>query len=168
AGGCNLALRDLDNVDYVALVNSDLFVEPGWLSPLVGAFIRNPTLGAACPKILFAARFREVELRSDTHIPGRGDTRRLGVRVSGARVGGSDVWRDTQLYKGFWGPEPGSEDLTAQWTSGRAIVRVPVTETNLADACELRLAARDSATVTVVSGHRETQLTVGPQPAWHT
>ena len=34
AGGCNLALRDLDEVDAVALVNSDVLVEPGWLAPL--------------------------------------------------------------------------------------------------------------------------------------
>ncbi len=168
AGGCNLALRDLDDIDYVALVNSDVLVEPGWLEPLARAFSRDPTLGAACPKILFAPRFREVELRSGTHIPGRGDTRRLGVRVSGARVGGTDVWRDTQLYEGFWGPEPGSEDLTAQWTSGRAVLRVPVTDSHPADACELRLAAGEFATVTVVSGSREASLTVGPQPAWHT
>ncbi|HZM39285.1 MAG TPA: glycosyltransferase, partial [Acidimicrobiales bacterium] len=27
----NLALRDLDGVDFVGLVNADSFVEPGWL-----------------------------------------------------------------------------------------------------------------------------------------
>ena len=37
AGGNNLALRDLDGVDYVALLNNDAFVEPGWLEPLVAA-----------------------------------------------------------------------------------------------------------------------------------
>jgi GT2 family glycosyltransferase len=169
AGGCNLALRDLDDVDYVALVNSDVLVEPGWLAELVRAFTRNPTLGAACPKILFAPRFREVELRSDTHIPGRGDQRRLGVRVSGTRVGGTEVWRDTQLYDGFWGPEPGSESGGGgQWTSSRAILRIPVTDSGPADACELRLATREYATVTATSSGRKGQLTVGPQPAWYT
>lgn len=169
AGGCNLALRDLDDVDYVALVNNDVLVEPGWLAPLARAFSRSPMLGAACPKILFAPRFRDVELRSDTHVPGRGDHRRLGVRVSGARVDGSDVWRDTQLYEGFWGPEPDAEPGGGgQWTSGRAILRVPVTEADPADVCELRLATSQSAKVTAVSAGREEQLTAGPQPVWHT
>jgi GT2 family glycosyltransferase len=169
AGGCNLALRDLDDVDYVALVNSDVLVEPGWLAPLARAFGRNPTLGAACPKIVFAPRFREVELRSSTHTPGRGDQRRLGVQVSGARVAGSDVWRDTQLHEGFWGPEPGPEPgSTSQWTASRAVLRVPDTDSGGTDAGELRLAAGEPTTVTVVSGRREEQLTVGTQAAWHT
>jgi GT2 family glycosyltransferase len=167
AGGCNLALRDLDDVDYVALVNNDVIAEPGWLAPLVRAFGRNPTLGAACPKVVFASRFREVELRSDTHTLGRGDHRRLGVRVSGARVGGEDVWRDTQLHEGFWGPEPDVEPgSTAQWTSGRALLRVPVSDTDPADMCELRLATECPTTVTSTSGGIEAQLTVGPDPQW--
>ena len=64
AGGCNLALRDLDDVDYVALLNNDVLVEPGWLEPLVHALGPEPTLGAACPKILFAPRYSGSTLRS--------------------------------------------------------------------------------------------------------
>jgi GT2 family glycosyltransferase len=167
AGGCNLALRDLDDVDHVALVNNDVIVEPGWLAPLVRAFGRNPALGAACPKVVFASRFREIELRSDAHTLGRGDHRRLGVRVSGVRVGGEDVWRDTQLHQGFWGPEPDEEPgSTAQWTSGCALLRVPVTDTDPADMCELRLATERPTTVTSASGGKDAQLTVGPDPQW--
>jgi GT2 family glycosyltransferase len=169
AGGCNLALRDLDDVDAVALVNSDLLVEPGWLAPLARALGHNPKVGAACPKILFASRFREIELRSGTRRPGRGDRRRLGVRVSGARVTGSDVWRDTQLVEGFWGPEHGPEPESGyQWTSGRAVVRVAVSEEDPAEACELRLAADGVTRVTARSGRREFELDVGPEPEWHT
>jgi GT2 family glycosyltransferase len=167
AGGCNLALRDLDDVDYVALVNSDVLVEPGWLAPLARAFRRNPTLGAALPKILFAPRFREVELRSRTDVPGRGDGRQLGVQVSGARVAGADVWRDTQLRDGFWGPEPGPEPgSTAQWASHRAVLRVP--HSDAAETCELRLAAGGARAVRAASGRREAEITVGRQPEWHT
>jgi GT2 family glycosyltransferase len=169
AGGCNLALRDLDDVDAVALVNSDVLVEPGWLAPLARALGHNPKVGAACPKILFASRFREIELRSGTRRPGRGDRRRLGVRVSGARVTGSDVWRDTQLVEGFWGPEHGPEPESGyQWTSGRAVVRVAVSEEDPAEACELRLAADGVTRVTARSGRREFELDVGPEPEWHT
>lgn len=54
AGGVNSALHDLDGVDAVALVNSDAFVDPGWLEPLVAALEADPHVGAASPKILFA------------------------------------------------------------------------------------------------------------------
>jgi N-acetylglucosaminyl-diphospho-decaprenol L-rhamnosyltransferase len=57
AGGVNRGLVDLDGVDAVALVNSDAFVDPGWLTPLVAALDGDGGLGAACPKILFADRF---------------------------------------------------------------------------------------------------------------
>jgi GT2 family glycosyltransferase len=169
AGGCNLALRDLDGVDAVALVNSDMLVEPGWLAPLARALSHNPTVGAAGPKILFAARFLEVELRSGTRRLGRGDRRRLGVRVSGARLAGADVWRDTQLSEGFWGPEHGPEpESSYQWTSGRAVLRVPVSEQKPAEECDLRLAADEVTRVTAVSGRQEIELRVGPEPEWHT
>jgi GT2 family glycosyltransferase len=54
AGGCNLAMRDRGGVDYVALVNNDACVDPGWLAPLVDTLERDRSLGAACPKILRA------------------------------------------------------------------------------------------------------------------
>ncbi|MGK2949113.1 MAG: glycosyltransferase family 2 protein [Acidimicrobiales bacterium] len=54
AGGVNAGLTDLEGLDAVALVNSDAFVEPGWLSPLVAALEADPEVGAASPKILFA------------------------------------------------------------------------------------------------------------------
>lgn len=168
AGGCNLALRDLDDVDAVALVNSDVLVEPGWFAPLARALGHNPKIGAACPKILFESRFREVELRSGTRRPGRGDQRRLGVRVSGARAGGSDVWRDTQLVEGFWGPEHGPEPEPGyQWTKGRAVLRIPVADATPPEACELRLAADGATHVSARSGRSEVELEVGREPEWH-
>jgi GT2 family glycosyltransferase len=169
AGGCNLALHDLDDVDAVALVNSDVLVEPRWLAPLARALGHNAKVGAASPKILFESRFREVELRSGTRRRGRGDRRRLGVRVSGARAGGSDVWRDTQLVEGFWGPEHGPEPESGfQWTSGRAVLRIPVAEAAPAETCELRLAADGVTRLTARSGRSEVELEVGREPEWHT
>ena len=169
AGGCNLALHDLDDVDAVALVNSDVLVEPRWLAPLARALGHNPKVGAASPKILFESRFREVELRSGTRRRGRGDRRRLGVRVSGARAGGSDVWRDTQLVEGFWGPEHGPEPESGfQWTSGRAVLRIPVAAAAPAETCELRLAADGVTRLTARSGRSEVELEVGREPEWHT
>jgi GT2 family glycosyltransferase len=54
AGGCNLGLRNRARIDYIALVNNDATVEPGWLTPLVEAMEQDPSLGAACPKVLYA------------------------------------------------------------------------------------------------------------------
>lgn len=50
----NLALRDLRGVGYVALVNNDAYVEPGWLAPLVAALEADASLGAANSLVLFA------------------------------------------------------------------------------------------------------------------
>ena len=44
-GANNDALVDLDGVDYVALVNNDAFVDPGWLDPLVAALEATPGWG---------------------------------------------------------------------------------------------------------------------------
>ena len=81
AGGNNLALRDLRGIDAVALVNSDCFVSPGWLDPLIAALDADGRVGAASPKILFDGRWRPVTMRSPTFLPGNGDGRTLGVRV---------------------------------------------------------------------------------------
>ena len=54
AGGMNRGIDASGDVDAVALVNSDAFVEPGWLTPLVAALDADDVVGAACPKILFA------------------------------------------------------------------------------------------------------------------
>jgi N-acetylglucosaminyl-diphospho-decaprenol L-rhamnosyltransferase len=54
AAGVNRGLAELGDVDAVALVNSDAFVDPGWLQPLATALDEDQSLGAALPKILFA------------------------------------------------------------------------------------------------------------------
>ena len=58
--GNNLALRDLEGVDFVALVNSDAFVTRDWLVPLRAALEADSSLGAAGPKVLFEPTFSEV------------------------------------------------------------------------------------------------------------
>jgi len=163
-GGCNLALADLDGVDYVALVNNDAQVEAGWLAPLVDALEDDPSVGAANPKILFSDRFVDVHLSSDTAERGVGDRRPLGVRVSGARVDGQDAWERLQLVSGFWGLEHGANGEGAfQWTDGLAHVRVPASQPH----CELRLAADSRRTVLVTSGSQRAELDVSPAPAWY-
>jgi GT2 family glycosyltransferase len=163
-GGCNLALTDLDGVEYVALVNNDAQVEPGWLEPLVAALEDAPSVGAANPKILFSDRFLDVHLSSQTGERGVGDRRPLGVRLSGARVDGQDAWERVQLVSGFWGLEHGVDGQGAfQWTNGLAHLRVPAGSPR----CELRLAADSERAVLVTSGAQRTELDVTAKPDWY-
>jgi GT2 family glycosyltransferase len=158
----NVAMRDLDDVDFVALVNNDAFVEPGWLAPLVAELERDPELGASCPRIVFADRFLDLTISSPTFRPGTGDGRDLGVRLSGVEVGGRDVWRDAQRVRGFWGLEHGpAEEPQFEWTQGEALVRVPVPGPE-ATTVRLRLAAEADKKV-VVDGD---EVVVGPTPQW--
>ncbi|MEO5842593.1 MAG: glycosyltransferase family 2 protein [Acidimicrobiales bacterium] len=55
----NLAMGDLTDVEFVALVNPDAFVDADWLGPLVAALAADERLGAACPLMLFVARDAE-------------------------------------------------------------------------------------------------------------
>lgn len=167
-GGCNLALSDLSDVDFVALVNSDAEVDPGWLVPLVAALESDPSLGAANPKILFSDSFLDINLASDTAARGMGDHRPLGVRLSGATVDGHDVWARLQLVSGFWGLEHGVDgEGTFEWTNGNAHLRVPAGGAGGQVTCRLRLAADEDRTVTVASGQHRTELRVTRQPAWY-
>ena len=52
-GGYNRALREVD-ADYYVLLNSDVDVPEGWLSPLVDFMEANPQVGICQPKILSA------------------------------------------------------------------------------------------------------------------
>jgi hypothetical protein len=153
----------------VALLNNDATVEPGWLAPLVSALEADPTVGAACPKILFDSSFVDVRLSSPAAARGRGDGRRLGVRVSGARVDGRDAWGSLQLVDGFWGVEFGAGDGEGQfeWTDGAAHLRVPARPDRTLPDCELRLAADEWRRVVVASGSRSSEHTVQANPSWY-
>lgn len=157
----NLALADLAGVDYVALLNNDAFVEPSWLSPLVQALEEDPALGAACPKILFADGYVEVMLEAPAFRPRRGDYRRLGVQVSGARVAGEDRWTDIQFVRGWHGWDLGRDGELFQWTGAAALLRLPS-----GGQAELRVAGEHVKRLTARSGAAERSFDVGPEPSW--
>lgn len=92
AAGNNLALSDLEGIDYVALLNNDAFVEPGWLRPLVSALENDPGVGAATSKVLFAPRYLEHRLTGP-------------VTLRGVRVNGEDRWHDTLFPEGWADPD---------------------------------------------------------------
>lgn len=167
-GGCNLGLENLGAVEYVALVNNDATVAPGWLLPLVTTLQGDASLGAACPKILFDSRFVELDLQTSATSPGWGDRRELGVRVSGLEVAGEDRWRQAQLVSGFWGPEHGDGcEATYQWSGPVAKLRVPVAPDDPVPGCaRLRLAADVDKAVVLQSSGQPVEVTVGRRPEW--
>lgn len=164
--GCNAGIRALGEVDFVALVNNDATVDPGWLVPLVDTLDADATLGAACPKILFAGRFRDIELRSATARRGMGDGRDLGAFLSGARVDGDDVWPRVQLVDGTWGLEPGA-DAGGEWTGPVAHLRVVVPDHRDAVTVELQLRADGPRSVSLDAGEGVVEHSIGPEPAWY-
>ena len=169
----NLALADLDGVDYVGLVNQDSFVEPGWLRPLVAALDADDRLGAVSARLLLAERYVDVVLDAPTTAAGWPDRRALGVQVSGARVGGRDVWSDVHAAGGSWGIEHDRRLGPLWWTTDHAVVRLPVAGDEAASGRggapvtgELRLAAPSCRTVTLRCGGAEVRAEVGPDTAW--
>ncbi len=163
----NHALRDLDGVRYVALVNNDAFVEPGWLEPLVAALDGDLGLGAACPKLILAPRFTEVVVEAPRFDPGPADPRPLGVMVRGAQVAGADVWRDTHAGEGGYGREADGAG-TFEWLAPRGVVRLPVpddaSETAGEVSATLVLQAARPVTVTVDGGAGPQTVAVGTDP----
>jgi GT2 family glycosyltransferase len=161
--GCNAGIARLDDAHYVALVNNDAAVDRGWVAALVDALELASGAGAACPKILFAGRFGAVAVECPTHQRGRGDNRALGVQVSGCRVDGEDVWRETQLVSGFWGQEAGT---AGQWTAARALLHVP-RGSEPTTTVELCLVADDDTDVVISGGDQQVQCRVGTRPDWY-
>jgi len=167
AGGCNLAMHDLSEVDYVALLNNDATVDPGWLRPLVDAMEADPAIGAASPKILFTGAFVSLMLESSTAVRGLGDRRPLGVRLSGARLDGEEAFGRLHLVDGFWGLEHGHPpEEVFQWTDGTAHLRVPARPDGTLPEVQLRLASDNQRTVVVRSDPDEVKLAVAPEPTW--
>jgi GT2 family glycosyltransferase len=165
--GNNLALGDLESVSYVGLVNNDAFVSPGWLAPLAGALDHDPRLGAACPKILFDDQVLPLEMLSATFQP-PGDARQLGVRLSGVRVSGVDIWSACRLLDGFFPRERGSKaEPEFHWSTSRALLAIPATTSSTPiTEVEVRLAAATDTKVTFVAGTCETTALVTAEPAW--
>jgi GT2 family glycosyltransferase len=170
AGGCNLGMRDLRGVDHVALVNSDALVTPGWLTPLVEALDADAQVGAVCPKILFASRFVELDLSAEAESAGGGDTRALGVRLSGVRCEGEDGWRRAGFPRGFYWPETDrsvASEPQFRWSEPEATLWAPVPrDLDRVERLELRMAAVGEKTVGVRCGSKTTRPELGRDPRW--
>jgi GT2 family glycosyltransferase len=166
--GNNRAMGDRDGVDYIALVNNDAFVEPGWLRPLVEALESDPGLGAASPKMVFAPRFCAVELEAPTFRPGGGDQRELSVRVSGLEVDGVDLWRHAWFGRGCHLAESGrGPEASFRWLAGRATIGFPLLDGAVPPVLgRLRLSAPAPVEARIRVGERVSIVTVDSEPSW--
>ncbi|MGH2684053.1 MAG: glycosyltransferase [Actinomycetota bacterium] len=161
SGGNNLALRDRTDVDYVALVNNDAFVEPDWLRPLVDALEGDPTLGAANAKILFEPSFAEVTLRTEAFVPASADTRRLGAQVHAVEAAGEDALWKARFIRGFHDREP-----AFRWSSGEGTMWIPLpSDAEPPLTAVLRLAAEREKAVELVSGDETVRTSIGVAPS---
>jgi len=168
AGGCNLGLTDLDDVDFVALLNNDAIPDRNWLRPLVAAFEHDDALGAACSKIVFAPTFLTLTVETPTFTP-VDDGRELGVKITGLAVDGAEVWEQTQFADGCHTHQArgtGMEELI--WTTGRADLRIPVRAGSEPPATiEIELSAEREKVVRLSAGDEVVEVTVGETPTWH-
>lgn len=165
----NLALRDLDGIDYVGLVNNDAFVESSWLKELVGALEADASLGAVCPKILLAPRFIDVEILG-APMDVRHDPRELSAKLSGVRaeLGSADLLARTGEGPGCYGPERGPwEEPSFRWLAPKAVLQYPLEGGVVPATISLRLARPSPGTLEVRVGGLSTTVQVGSWPTWH-
>jgi GT2 family glycosyltransferase len=143
----NLALGDLSDVEYVALVNPDATVDEQWLRELVVVAERDPTIGAVSPKMLLHDRVVVLRVESDTDLEVR------GIWVDGAeQLAASQVmWRLLDRDVG------GDDELHVP--SGTATLPIAVAASD-ASAATLLL----SAPIPGTARFGEQVVDVGPEP----
>ena len=176
AGGCNLGITAPPEngfvPDFVALVNNDATVHPGWLRALHSAIDGTTDVGAVSAKMVFAPRFTGVEFE----ITERGD---LGpdeppgvciqaVRVDGERVSDKRFVTDEGVYKSMDVPD-GSAMEMQRWTKLRGALRVawPTHGDVRPSTLSLMLYAPSTREMVFHEDAGDTQITVGPEPAWY-
>jgi GT2 family glycosyltransferase len=127
AGAVNLALDEALGT-YIAVLNMDVEVSPGWLHPLTDFLDANPDVGAACPLIVLQSEPDRINAAGqNVHPTGLGFNRWLGkpreragdapFRVSGLHGGAFLIRRDLLRELGGW-DESGflyHEDVALSW-----------------------------------------------------
>lgn len=166
-GGANLGLVDLTpGTEFVALVNNDATVDPGWLRPLVATLAAQPGVGAACPKILLADHYEEVGITGPAVRRAWSDPRRVTARVCGARIDDEDVFAKVRFAEGFYGAEysGGPGGSLFEWGGEGSRLLMPARPT--ARTRQLCLAGPRRTRLVLRTGSAETDVELGPEPRW--
>jgi hypothetical protein len=174
AGGCNLGItappENGFEPDFVALVNNDATVDPGWLGALHGAIDGTTDVGAVSAKMVFAPRFTGVEFeiveRNDL-----GPDEPPGVCIQAVRIDGERCDKrfvtDEGVYASMDVPE-GSPMEMQRWTKLHGALRVSWPTEADVKACTLRLLlyAPSRRDVVFHEDGGSTRIEVGPEPTW--
>ncbi|MEI7547986.1 MAG: glycosyltransferase, partial [Actinomycetota bacterium] len=163
ARGCNLGLRDLDGVDYVALINNDAIVEPDWLQHLLAGFV-DSTVGAVCPKLLLNVHAHVVDFAPAT-TTALGHRRTVGVRVGSLMVDGLALGDEARYDERFHDPEDDQRLRSlGRWTKGNASVWWPVAQDAPPQDVTMVVDAPARVTVTIGDPGAGEATEVGPEP----
>jgi GT2 family glycosyltransferase len=169
AGGCNLGIGIAGDHRYVALINNDATVDPGWLRAMVPVAEADERIGAIAAKMLFADRFHGIEfdVPDASHIL-KGEHRLLGVRVSGVRLDGARVDDRLAFDEGFHGAEPpqlrDGEEI-ARWSSAVGALRI-ASRGDAPATISVRLSCLEQRAFTLRSAIDTVTGTVGPDAEW--
>lgn len=106
--------------EHVALLNDDAFAEPGWIDGSE-AVLRDPSVAAAAPKLLFAWPRAIVRIEDPVRFRGSSPTPR-GRHVTSIEVGGIDVTRKAVVHGGY------HRDGEGFWTNGATLIEFPLVE----------------------------------------
>lgn len=171
AGGCNLGMRLPGQHEFVALVNNDATVAPGWLRPLVTVAQSAPDVGAVSAKMLFADRYLGIQVAvPDAAQIHRNDPRDLGVRVSALRLDGVRADARVSFDEDFYGPElPNSEydEEIARWSRARGSIRLAIEPGKpLPQVVSLRLSSPEPRTVTLTTEAQTVTLAIAAERTW--
>lgn len=163
ARGCNFALRDLDGIDFVALINNDAVVEPNWLRPLLDGFT-HARVGAVCPKLLLNIH-AHVVLLEPANVTALPDGRSVGVRVDRVIVNGDEETATVRFDERFWSVDRENHD-GGRWSKGSASVWWAVSDCDTADHVTLYVAAPSTSTMLVgpPGSLQPTKLNATPTP----
>jgi len=95
AGAVNLALREARG-EFIAVLNMDVVVSPGWLDPLVALLEAKPDAGVACPLILLESDPGQINAAGQNlNKTGLGFNRWLGKP---REVAGDEAFQVTGLH----------------------------------------------------------------------
>jgi O-antigen biosynthesis protein len=113
--------------EYIALLNSDVFVEPEWLNELLKV-MDDPQVGIACSKLFFTVPYVQVELQSRvvlrSDVVNSIDFSPIGLLVEDIVAQHAEVTPLIWYHRGFYQKKEG--DVTTRWTRGDATIFLPI------------------------------------------
>ncbi len=171
AGGNNEGFKRAKG-KYIALINNDCIVDPGWLGEMLTIFNKatdDAKIGAVGPKVVFYWHYLPLQIISESQNftikdRGKGKSRRLGVRLSGVKISptsrgktkdaGSrkpepgcpaDMEPEIRCLDDFYPQETGGDGEAIYWTQGNAIMAVPITDISRDTILELQVSSEISS-----------------------